>query len=247
MMNMSNCGKIKYGGICVIGDKTYRYRRAELSDVGQISAIYEQIRIDKNNYKTRLSDDSPLRFEKRGGMFIVMDEREIAETIADEDSFWAVFRDEDGNVAGFFWFSEKNEYYKGLKYEHIDNCIYPREVAVSPGSGSKSVAQAMYITCARAFLEAGYTTGAADLYRVLRYETEDGVFDTDQTNIPSQKAVEAIGAKFAEPLPRRVIHLDGLTVTIEPQMYIFDYQVIADLYKTVSEESHIRIIGGNEA
>ena len=246
-MIVSNCGKIEYDGICVIGDKSYHYRRAELSDVGQISEIYGQIRIDKTNYKTKLSDDSPLRFEKRGGMFIVMNEREIADEIRNEDSFWAVFCDEDGNIAGFFWFSEKNEYYRGLPYEHIDDCIYPREVAVSSKFGKKSVAQAMYITCARAFLKAGYRTGAADLYRVVKYETEDGVFYTDQTNIPSRKAVEAIGAQFAEPLPRRVIHLDGLTVTIEPQMYLFDYQIIADLYKTVSEESHIRIIGGNEA
>ena len=241
-VSMSNCGKIEYNGICAIGEKTYHYSRAALSDVKQISEIYEQIRIDKTNYGTRLSENSPLRFEKKGGMFIVMNEREIADEIVSDDSFWAVFRDERGNVAGFFWFSEKNEYYKGLPYEHMEKCIYPREVAVSAEYGGKYVAQALYITCSEALLRAGYEKGAADLYRVLKYETEDGVFYTDQTNMPSRRAVEAIGAVFAEPLPRRVIRLEGLTVTIEPQMYIFDYKKIAGLCQKDSEYREIRII-----
>lgn len=226
---MIECSKIEYSGTFLIGERKYTFSRAAVSDAKQISVIYEQTRIDRINYKTKLSEDSPLRFEKKGGMFIVMNEEEITEQIASPDSFWAVIKDENGNIVGSLWSCMTNEFYKGSRYEHAENCIYPREIAVSSESGGKSIAQAMYVTCAEAFLKAGYQIGIGDLYRVLKYESAEGVFHTDQINIPSRMAMEAIGARFLGTLPQREIHLDGLTVTIEPQVFVFDYGKIAAL------------------
>lgn len=241
---MPECKDIYYKGRCSIGGKEYTFSKAELSDAAGISRIYEQTRIDGSNYRTRLAEDSPDRFEVRGGMFIVMDEREIGEKIVSDDSFWALFKDEDGDIAGSFWFCERNGYYDGLEYAHIDDCIYPREVVVPLDHGGGCIAQALYLTCSRALLQAGYLRGAADLYRVVRYETAEGTYTTHQTNIPSQRAVEAVGAVFAEPLPLRTLCLDGLTVTIEPQMYLFDYARIADTCEQLLSEKDIRIIRG---
>ena len=238
------CSKIAYGGVCIIGSNRYTYSRAAVSDAKGISDIYQPTGINLSNYRQKLSDTDPSRFEKKGGMFIVMNEAEIADEIRRPDSFWAVFRDEGGRVVGSFWFSERNEYYHGLKYEHMENCIYPREVAVSRQHGGNMIAQALYYTCAKAFLSVGYKRGAADLYRVIRYETADGVFVTDQTNLPSKRAVEAIGAVFAEPLPIRTIRLDGLTVTIEPQMYLFDYARIIKNCEKLFADKAIQLIGG---
>ncbi len=239
---MSNCGKIEYSGKCIVGGEVFRFARAVPADAAKISVIYEKTRIDRNNYRIRLSDTDPRRFEKTGGMFIVMDEHEISEEISKENGFWALFHAENGDIAGSFWFSEENEYYKGLSYEHMEKCIYPREVVVSVDHTGKFIGRALYLTCAMALMKAGYERGAADLYRVLKYETAEGEFFTDQTNIPSQMAVRAIGAEFAEPLPRRVISLDGLNVTIEPQMYIFDYAKIADVCERAIAQRDIQII-----
>ncbi len=241
-MCMTGCKNIEYKGKCIVDGHSYSFSRAVPEDVGGISLIYEQTRIDKSNYRDKLSDTSPRRFEEKGGMFVVLTEKEIGEEIEKDSNFWIVFRDEDGAPAGSFWFSERNDSYRGLSYEHMEKCIYPREVAVSKSHGGRSIAQLMYYTCSVAFLRAGYERGCADLYRVIGYRTDEGSFTTDQINIPSRMSVLAIGAEFAEPLPVRDIELDGLTVTIEPQMYLFDYKKISEKCGKELSEKDIRII-----
>lgn len=215
-----------YGGKCRIGGRTYYYKTAGLNDAADIAEIYKQTKIDKSNYMDRLDPLSPGNFGRKGGMFIVLDQKGIEEEIAGEHNFWAVFRTEDGNAAGSFWFSLENESYAGLKYEHMPHTVYPREIIVSREYGGKNLAKVMYYTIAGAMLSAGYTMGAADLYKVVGYDAGNGRVDLDMVNMPSRRSIEAIGAEFAEPLPVKEVVLDGITVYIQPQMYLFYYDKI---------------------
>ena len=108
----------------------------------------------------------------------------------------------------------------------MPHTVYPREIIVSGEYGGKNLAKVMYYTIAGAMLNAGYTMGAADLYKVVGYDAGNGRVDLEMVNMPSKRSIEAIGAEFAEPLPVKEIALDGITVYIEPQMYLFCYDRI---------------------
>ena len=215
-----------YVGKCCIGGRTYYYKKAEPGDAADIAEIYKQTKIDKGNYMDRLDPLSDKSFGRMGGMFVVLDKESIEAEIAGGHNFWAIFRTEDGNTAGSFWFSLENESYAGLKYEHMPRTVYPREIIVSREYGGKNLAKVMYYTIAGAMLNAGYTMGAADLYKVVGYDVGNGRVDLDMVNMPSRRSIEDIGAEFAEPLPEKEIVLDGITVYIEPQMYLFCYDRI---------------------
>ncbi len=215
-----------YVGKCCIGGRTYYYKKAEPGDAADIAEIYKQTKIDKGNYMDRLDPLSDKSFGRMGGMFVVLDKESIEAEIAGGHNFWAIFRTEDGNAAGSFWFSLENESYAGLKYEHMPRTVYPREIIVSREYGGKNLAKVMYYTIAGAMLNAGYTMGAADLYKVVGYDAGNGRVDLDMVNMPSRRSIEDIGAEFAEPLPEKEIVLDGITVYIEPQMYLFCYDRI---------------------
>lgn len=215
-----------YVGKCCIGGRTYYYKKAEPGDAADIAEIYKQTKIDKGNYMDRLDPLSDKSFGRMGGMFVVLDKESIEAEIAGGHNFWAIFRTEDGNAAGSFWFSLENESYAGLKYEHMPRTVYPREIIVSREYGGKNLAKVMYYTIAGAMLNAGYTMGAADLYKVVGYDAGNGRVDLDMVNMPSRRSIEDIGAEFAEPLPEKEIVLDGMTVYIEPQMYLFCYERI---------------------
>lgn len=239
---MINLGKLKYSGKCLIDDRTYFFGKATDDDVQGITDIYKQIKIDITNCTERLNPVNSDCFGKIGGMFVVMDRDEIISEIGKDENFWAVLKDENGRIAGSFWFSLKNDYYKGLKYENMEKTIYPREVAVSSEYGGKHLAKVMYYTIAKTMLNAGFTTGAADLYKVIEYETLSDRVKLDMVNKPSQRTVEAIGAEFAETLPVRKILLDRLAVVIEPQMYLFDYGKVVRNCESFFAERDIKII-----
>lgn len=213
----------KYGGKCFIGDRIYYYRKADINDAAEIAEIYKQTKIDKSNYMDRLDPLSPESFGRKGGMFVVLDKQGIEDEIVKEHNFWAVFRTEKGVLAGSFWFSLENENYADTKYEHMPHTVYPREIAVSSEYGGKNLAKVMYYTIAIAMLRASYNMGAADLYKVVGYDIGNGRVSLDMVNMPSKLSIEAIGAEFAERLPVKEVMLDGITVYIEPQMYLFYY------------------------
>lgn len=230
-----------YGGICEVGGKRYFFGKAEAADAEEIAALYRSIKIDRTNCESRLNPKNENSFEKKGGMFIVPDVQEIGEELRDGGSFRAVFRDEGGRMAGSLWFSEKNEAYKGLQYYNIKDAVYPREILVSPEYASKHIAKAMYYTVIKVMAEAGYKRGAADLYRVLGYETERRSCTVDMVNVPSMHCVCAIGAEFDGRLPIRIIKLERLDVIIEPRMYLFEFDRILKTCERLFEKENIKI------
>ncbi len=235
-----------YGGICGIGGKRYFFGKAKAEDAEEIAELYRSIKIDRTNCESRLDPLNENSFEKKGGMFVVPDAEEIGEELRDGGSFRAVFRDEEGQMAGSLWFSEKNEAYKGLSYYNIEDAVYPREILVSPEYASRHIAKAMYYTVIKVMAEAGYKRGAADLYRVLGYETERRGCTVDMVNVPSMHCVCAIGAEFDGGLPLRIIRLDSLDVIIEPRMYLFEFDRVLKTCEKLFEAENIKITWGRE-
>ncbi len=235
-----------YDGICVIGGKRYSFGKAVMTDAEEIAELYRSIKIDYSNCESRLDARNENSFEKIGGMFVVPDRREVEKDLRDSGSFRAVFRDEEGRIAGSLWFSEKNESYKGLSYYNMEDAVYPREILVSSEYASKHIAKTMYYTVINVMAEAGYKCGAADLYRVLGYETDRRSCTVDMLNVPSMRCAEAIGAEFDRRLPMRIIKLDRLDVIIEPHMYLFDFDRILKTCKKLFETESIKIIWGKE-
>lgn len=235
-----------YVGICEIGGKRYSFGKAKAADAEEIAALYRSIRIDRTNCESRLDPQNENSFEKKGGMFVVPDAGKIVEELHDGGSFRAVFRDGEGRMAGSLWFSEKNEAYKGLQYYNLEDAVYPREILVSPGYASKHIAKAMYCTVIKVMAEAGYKRGAADLYRVLGYETEQKSCTVDMVNVPSMHCACAIGAEFDGGLPIRIIKLDRLNVIIEPRMYLFEFDRVLKTCEKLFEKENIKITWGRE-
>lgn len=235
-----------YGGICDIGGKRYYFGKAEAADAEEIGLLYRSIRIDRANCESRLDPQSENSFEKKGGMFVVPNAGEIGKELCDPGSFRAVFRDGEGRMAGSLWFSEKNEAYKGLRYYSMEDAVYPREILVSPEYASRHIAKVMYYTVIKVMAEAGYKRGAADLYRVLGYETERKSCTVDMVNVPSMNCACAIGAEFDGVLPIRIIKLDRLDVIIEPRMYLFEFDRILKTCERLFEKENIKLTWGHE-
>lgn len=230
-------------GECHIGGSTYYYSKVDICDAADIAELYRQTKIDKSNYREKLDPSSPRCFGKKGGMFIVLNEEEIAAEIAKEHNFWSVYRTEEGIIAGSFWFSLENEAYAGTKYEHMPCTVYPREIVVSQDCGGKNLAKAMYYTTAETMLRAGYTTGVGDLYKVVGYD-DGGIVKLDMVNMPSKRAMEAIGAEFAGPLPVKELVLDGIKVYIEAQMYLFYYENVVKNCEKYFAQNDITVVRG---
>ncbi len=233
-----------YSGICDIGGKRYFFGKAEAADAEAIAELYRSVKIDCSNCESRLDPQNENSFEKKGGMFIVPNVREIGDELRDSDSFRAVFRDEEGHIAGSLWFSEKNEAYKGLPYYNMEDGVYPREIIVSPEYASRHIAKAMYYTVIKVMADAGFKRGAADMYRVLRYETGRRSSTVNMVNVPSMHCVCAIGAEFDGGLPIRIIKLDRLNVIIEPRMYLFEFDRILKTCERLFEKENIKITWG---
>lgn len=230
-----------YEGVCEIGGRRYVFKQAEVTDAAEIAALYNSIKIDFSNCRSRLDPADENNFENKGGMFIVPSKRELEEEMLEEYNFRAVFKDGEGHIAGSFWFSESNEAYNGSEYGSMENAAYPREILVSPRYASKHIAKVMYYTVIKAVRDIGYTRGAADLYKVVAYETPDFCRNVSMINIPSMRCVLDIGAVFAAQLPRKTILLDKLNVTVEPQLYLFDFDAVISRCEALFKEKNIKI------
>ena len=68
----------------------------EVSEVEQYKKAAEEL-VASDEVKAKLKKEIR-HFEQNGGMFIVMNEEEIAQEIIGEDNFWAVFKDENGSL-----------------------------------------------------------------------------------------------------------------------------------------------------
>lgn len=245
-MNMINTDIKGYNGICTIGGRKYYFGKASPADAEEIAALYRSIRIDCSNCESRLDPQNENSFERKGGMFIVPDRQGIEKELCDGSSFRAVFRDDEGHIAGSLWFSEKNEAYKGLKYYDMENAVYPREILVSPEYASRHIAKAMYYTVIKVMADAEYKRGAADLYRVLGYATDKFSRSVNMVNVPSMRCACAIGAVFDGRLPMREIKLDRLDVMIVPLAYLFDFDTILKTCEKLFEAENIKIVWGRK-
>lgn len=238
---MINSKITRYKGECRIDGRRYFWCKASADDAQEIAALYKSIKIDCKNCTERLDPGNKNNFAQKGGMFIVPDKSEIEEEIRDDRNFRAVFRDEKGCLAGSLWFSENNEAYNGLVYGKMINAVYPREILVSPEYGSKHIAKVMYYTVIRVMRKIGYTRGAADLYRVLGFKTNHYGRAVDLINVPSMRCITAIGAEFERSLNLKEVFSEDLSVIIEPQLYLFDFDKIIMRCEKLFEEKSIKI------
>lgn len=85
-------GIVYAGEITTVGG-TFRYRRAEPEDAPRLARMYRECAIDRSNIKARLTPGGADAFDRKGGMYVIMNEEEIRKRISERDSLWAVIEE----------------------------------------------------------------------------------------------------------------------------------------------------------
>ena len=214
---------IPYEGTIESGGQTIQFRKAAPADAGQLARLYRGTAVTAENYGERLSADSPLSFDKRGGMFLIMEEEEIVRELDNPHSFWVVFTERE-EVIGSFWFADDNHLLPG-KFRPGGSAVkgralYPREVIVSPKWKGRKIGMLLYATVFAAMYRAGIEESICDVYRVTAFRAQgEEKQQVSLLNAPSSHAILRTGGSFAEAGEEKVITLPGLMVWIEPQIY----------------------------
>lgn len=213
--------------------KRIRCRKAVIQDVPAIAALYREIAVTKENCREKFDKESASSFEKTGGMFLIMQEKEISTEMKNPDSFWAVLEDCQG-IGGVFWYSASNDLIREEvssllpKDFNRSKLVYPREIIVSSRWQGRKAGQIFYATILKAMMRQGYNYSFCDVYRVTAFQIpgfgkEGEAVKTSLLNKPSYMALLGIGAYPLGAGQMKEISLPGYRVWIEPQLFWIEH------------------------
>ena len=213
---------IKYSGEAYTRQDRFYYRRAEAKDAEKIADMYAQCAIHRGNCKERLQRGNKDAFDKKGGMYLILDREGVEREIKNPHSFWALFTDQAGEPVGSFWFSDDNpDIPRSLKQP---DTVYPREILVKRECAGKKIGTMLYYTVFQAMLKAGYLRSVCEVYRTTAYETEGIRYSVDLLNKPSYIDMLMMGGKFEGCGAEKEIRLPGMRVWVEPHIFSFQHE-----------------------
>lgn len=239
---------IVYAGEITTAGGTFCYRRAEPEDAPHLARMYRECAIDRSNIKARLTPGGADAFERKGGMYVIMDEEEIRKRISERDSLWAVIEEtgiQNGagaggySLAGSFWISMENEELPDKLRRAGTVC--PREIIVRREYAGRHVGRLLYHTVFHALLKSGYQKSVCEVYRTVGYEADGVKYPTDMLNRPSYIDMLLLGGKYEGASPVKEIHLKGLTVWVEPYIFSFIHEKALSLTEEMMDRYGIRI------
>lgn len=233
---------INYNGYIIYEKETFTFSIADTNDVKQIANMYSEISINYSNYKSKLNPESSDSFVNIGGMFIVFDEEGLGKEIQNEHSFWAVIKNENGNIVASFWFADNNDFFNDFKYELKGKNIYPREIIVSEKYKVKDIAKILYYTIFCAMERVGYDISICDVYKVVEYETDLQKHSVELLNNSSFNVMLSLKGIYLGEGKKRKINLDRLIVWIVPQVFIFHYKKTIPYYQEILKQNEINIV-----
>ena len=256
--------RTNYGGQFRYEGKTITFGLAREEDAAQIAALYQQIAIHERNYKTRLKRDCLDSFEKKGGMYEILSQKEILREIEKDTSLFAVAKDENGKVVSSFWFAEmdphlsfyvpdrmkfqdKMEIYSAiLKAKAEGKMVYPRELIVSLQDAPPKIALLMFYSIFVAMERLGYTHSLCEVYKVISYIDKNGEKTINMLNERSFSMTTRAGGEFIDTMPLRSVCFPGLKVNIEAQVFYFDYHKLLPMQEAYFKENRIQVIWGDK-
>lgn len=257
---------IVYAGEITTAGGTFCYRRAEPEDAPRLARMYRECAIDRSNIKARLTPGGADAFERKGGMYVIMNEEEIRKRIGERDSLWAVIEEtgiqngagargfgsasgaetrasasEAGgySLAGSFWISMENEELPDKLRRAGTVC--PREIIVRREYAGRHIGRLLYHTVFHALLKSGYQKSVCEVYRTVGYEADGVKYPSDMLNRPSYIDMLLLGGKYEGASPVKEIHLKGLTVWVEPYIFSFIHEKALSLTEEMMDRYGIRI------
>lgn len=216
--------KIDYEGTVSAGGREFYLRRAGTGDIAALGRMYKDCAIHSGNYKERLDPANDSSFQRKGGMFLIMETGDIKRELSNPHSFWAVIADEGGTPCGSFWFGDTNPDMSGCQKQA--DTVYPREIIVSGEFAGLGLGRHLYRTVLRAMFLAGYQRGICDVYCTVAYEAGGERRPVNLLNKPSFTDLLLLGAAYKGPSDMREIILPGLKVWVEPQVFCLDMEKI---------------------
>lgn len=221
---------VEYGGTVLLAGRHFYYKKATEWDIKEIADLYQEIAVTADNYREKFNPKSMASFGKTGGMFVIMKVAEIRSTMEDSHCFWAVIRDETGELAGCFWFADYN---KDLEYmsAHVNGTVvYPREVIVSVKYKGYRICRFLYYSIFKAMQSAGYEYSICDVYETTAYLKEGHYCEARLLNRPSYVNLLLIGGRYGGTTSEKKIILPDLCVWIQTHVFLCCHKKTVEIY-----------------
>jgi len=231
-----------YRGEINYADKRFMFSCAELNDAGQLAQMYADIAINADNYQTRFDPASTGSFARVGGMFVIHTRESIEAEIKSGDSFFAVLKDNHGDIAASFWVTPQDPHFSGFCPGGLPGCescnctlvdalnggavVYPRELIVNAKQKTPGIAHTMFYTIFYVMRKNGYTHSLGEVYGVRGYKDGGNAIEIDMLNERSFGMTASTGGTYIGISPEFEIQIGPLTATIAPRAFCFNYAVM---------------------
>lgn len=211
---------VEYGGTVLLAGRRFYYKKATERDIKEIAGLYQEIAVTADNYREKLNKKSGKSFEKTGGMFVIMNVADIRSIIEDSHCFWAVIRDEKGELAGCFWFADYNEDLEYMSAHVKGAVVYPREVIVSGKYKGYHICRFLYYSIFQAMQRAGYEYSICDVYETTACLEAGRYRKIQLLNRPSYVNLLLIGGKYGGTTSAKKIALPELCVWVQAHVFL---------------------------
>lgn len=204
-------------------------------DLTAAAALYRAVAVTRENHRLRLKEGEH-SFRSHGGMFQIQDLTVLTKLLHDprEHVRLAWY---NGEPRGLLWFgSWEAEAFAGLEpfpesgcESDVLRCLgsqgllgYAKEIIVTPPAPSRVTARQLFLEMMLFFERSGkpYVTG--EVYKVTEFEDESGQHSCDMLNMASYSTLLQTGGKPLGQTPPRKMVLDGFSVTVRPQIFLWE-------------------------
>jgi hypothetical protein len=222
----------------------FRVQLAGVEDASELADLNRSVKLNMAQGKELFSGGEP-GFARSGGFFTVMDEAALKNCLTDERSALFVLRaagEASGPIVASLWISLDDpgfqqasaslshylNHHRELRQAAKDGRLcYGRELIVaSYAPRPSSPSAALFFAAFTALQKLGFSHALSEVYKVVGYHFGARSQSVNTTNEAALRRVaEAGGQRIAENEPRLLALGEDVSVSIEPQVVLFDFAI----------------------